>query len=249
MTTTDRGWKPPASTETATLTTDVLLGAGVLAGPLFVTVFLIEGATRFGYDPMRMPVSLLSTGDDGWTQAANFIVDGLLLLAFAVGLYRALDRRGTPNTVGPLLLALVALGIVGAGLFSTDPAAGYPWGVPPPEEPSTQSVVHDVASLLVFGVLPLASFVLARGFARWGDRRWAIYSALTALVLAIGCVLLLIGSSGAGPWRVAGLIQRCWIVVGWGWIMLLALHLLLARDEDGVAAGAAVADPARQPPG
>jgi hypothetical protein len=237
MTTTDRGWKPHAATESASVSTDFMLGAGVLAGPLFVAVFLIEGATRFGYNPIRMPVSLLSTGDDGWTQVANFIVDGLLLLAFAVGLHRALGRRGTPATLGPVLLALVALGIVGAGLFSTDPGAGYPWGVPPPDEPSTHSVVHDAVSLLVFTVLPLASFVVARGFSRWGDRRWAIYSAVTGCALALGSVLLLIGSNGAGPWREAGLIQRLWIVIGWGWIMFLALHMLTDRDRDQTAAG------------
>jgi hypothetical protein len=227
MMTTDRGWRRDASSHRSTVSTDVLLGAGVLAGPLFVAVFMIEGATQFRYDPIRMPVSLLSTGEGGWIQVANFIVDGLLLLAFAVGLHRALGRRGTPATLAPLLLAIIALCVVGAGLFSTDPGAGYPWGVPPPDEPSTHSVVHDAVSLVVFAVLPLASFVLARDFSRWSDRRWAIYSAITSLALAIGCVLLLIGFNGiAGPWREGGLIQRVWIVVGWGWIMLLASHML-----------------------
>jgi len=49
-------------------------------------VFLVEGATRTRYDPLRQPVSSLALGDWGWTQSANFIVAGLLTLAFAVGL-------------------------------------------------------------------------------------------------------------------------------------------------------------------
>ena len=51
--------------------TKALLSCGVIAGPLFVLVFLVEGATRAGYDPFRHPVSSLALGDHGWTQTAN----------------------------------------------------------------------------------------------------------------------------------------------------------------------------------
>jgi hypothetical protein len=207
--------------------TNALLLGGVIAGPVFVAVFMVEGATSSGYDPMRLPVSLLSTGERGWTQVANFIVDGLLLFGFAVGLHRAFDQRGTSATLGPLLLGVFALGVIGAGVFSTDPGAGYPPGVRPPIEPTTHSAVHDVMSLVVFLGLPIACFVLAGEFAGWRDRGWAIYSAVTGLVLAIGVVLLLMGFNGTGgPGNEAGLIQRLWIVLGWGWIALLALYML-----------------------
>ncbi len=66
--------------------TKALLGCGVIAGPLFVVAFLIEGATRADYDPLRHPVSSLAFDDFGWMQVANFIVTGLLMLAFAIGL-------------------------------------------------------------------------------------------------------------------------------------------------------------------
>ncbi|MGB8388504.1 DUF998 domain-containing protein, partial [Mycobacterium sp.] len=57
----------------------VLLTCGVVAGPLFVVVFLIEGALQPDYSPMRQPVSSLSIGSMGWTQMANFLVTGLLM--------------------------------------------------------------------------------------------------------------------------------------------------------------------------
>ena len=43
--------------------TKTLLACGVIGGPLFVVVFLVEGATRVGYDPQRDPVSSLALGD------------------------------------------------------------------------------------------------------------------------------------------------------------------------------------------
>jgi hypothetical protein len=75
--------------EKPTAITKRLLACGAIAGPLFVLVFLVEGATRANYDPLRLPVSSLELGPHGWTQSANFVVAGLLTLAFAVGLRRA----------------------------------------------------------------------------------------------------------------------------------------------------------------
>ena len=47
------------------VTTTALLVCGAIAGPLFVVAFLIEGATRADYNPLRHPVSSLALGDDG----------------------------------------------------------------------------------------------------------------------------------------------------------------------------------------
>jgi hypothetical protein len=50
----------------------------VVSAPLFVGVVLVEAVARQGFDLVRMPLSLLSLGDAGWVQRANFIVCGLL---------------------------------------------------------------------------------------------------------------------------------------------------------------------------
>ena len=68
-----------------------LLCCGVAAGPVFVAVFLLEGAVRDGYRPLRHPVSSLALGPRGWIQAANFAAVGTLFLAAAAGLARAGD--------------------------------------------------------------------------------------------------------------------------------------------------------------
>ena len=52
-------------------------------GPVFAAVFLVEGALRDGYQPLRHPVSSLALGPRGWIQTANFAVAGTLFLAGA----------------------------------------------------------------------------------------------------------------------------------------------------------------------
>jgi hypothetical membrane protein len=103
--------------------TKALLACGVIGGPLFIVIFLVEGATRANYEPLRHPVSSLALGDYGWVQVANFIVVGLLTLAFAAGLRHTL-RPGKGSTLGPLLVGIWAVGLLGAGVFVTDPVSG-----------------------------------------------------------------------------------------------------------------------------
>ena len=203
------------------------LACGTIAGPLFVVAFLVEGATRAEYDPLRHPVSSLALGVSGWTQIANFAVAGLLTLVFAVGLRRAL-RRGKGSTWGPLLVGAWAVGLLGAGVFVTDPVSGYPPGTPDRLlRNSWQGALHDLFSLAAFAAPGAACFVFGRRFAGWGESGWAIYSVVTGLAFVVAFVI-----SGAGFGQaegfvdLAGLFQRVAIAVGFGWLTLLAVHLI-----------------------
>jgi Protein of unknown function (DUF998) len=71
-----------------------LLRCGAAAGPVFVAVFLLEGAVREGYRPLRHAVSSLALGPRGWIQAANFTVTATLFLAGAAGLVGIGDAAG-----------------------------------------------------------------------------------------------------------------------------------------------------------
>src|SRR5215204_6881540 len=213
--------------------TKTLLACGAIAGPLFVLVFLLEGATRANYDPLRHPVSSLALGDYGWVQSANFVVAGLLTLALSVGLRRAL-RLGKGSTWGPLLVGVYAIGLVGAGVFVTDPVSGYPPGTPDHLQSysSVHAALHDLLSLPTFVGLPIACLVLARRFAGWGQRDWAIYSAATGVVFAVAFVLTSMAFNQVESLvEFGGLLQRLAITVGWTWLTLLAAHLLRGRSE------------------
>ncbi len=100
--------------KTSPAKTKTLLACGAIGGPLFVVAFVVEGASRANYEPLRHPVSSLALGDSGWTQTASFVVAGLLTLALAVGLRRAF-RPPKGSTWGPLLVGVWAIGLLGAG--------------------------------------------------------------------------------------------------------------------------------------
>jgi len=205
----------------------MLLSCGIIGGPLFVATFLVEGATRANYDPLRHPVSSLALGDSGWTQTANFVVAGLLTLAFAAGLRRAL-RPGKGSTLGPLLVGVWAVGLLGAGAFPTDPVSGYPPGAPDRlSGHSWHGALHDLFSGPAFVALAAACFVFGRRFAARGERGWTLYSAVSGLVFAIAFVLSSAGfGQAAGLVDLAGLLQRVAVVVGFGWLTLLAVQVL-----------------------
>src|SRR5947208_7056709 len=153
---------PRASTETATMLTRALLASGVAGGSLFMVVALVQAFTRPGFDLRRHAISMLSLGDLGWIQVTDFIGCGLLILALAVGIRRAL-HPGPAATWGPLLVGAYGVGLVAAGLFRTDPALGFPPGAPAgmPTAMSWHAVLHSIAFFVAFTSLTAACFVLA----------------------------------------------------------------------------------------
>lgn len=217
-------------TRHSSLTTRLLITGGAIGPLLFILVFLIEGATRPDYSAWHQVVSDLSLGPDGWMQIANFLLCGLLLLGFALGLRQVL-RSGKGALWGPLLLGIGGVALILSGLFVTDPSLGYPPGTATSDLPTLHGAIHSVAGVILFGSLAAASVVLARRFAddpAW--RGWARYSLTTGIMVAgifiVTNVVLTLDQQRILPESPTGLLQRTAIIVGWGWIALLASRLL-----------------------
>jgi hypothetical protein len=207
---------------------------GAVAGPLFVSVFLIEGARRPDYRPLRHPVSSLALGPRGWVQVANFAATGALYLAGAVGLARS------PNPTARSRIAAAALSAAGVGLlssakFRTDPVSGYPPGTPgAPAQPTATGNLHTVAALPIFLGIPAAAVASAWQASRGGRPGWAAYSAATAVAMLTGMGLAGQGFSQAPRFvNHAGLFQRAAIVAGFSWLTAVSADRLADRPPPG----------------
>jgi hypothetical protein len=198
---------------TATSSTRALLTGGVIAGPLYVAVWLVQAFTREGFDITRHPASLLANGGPGWIQTANFVVGGLLSIGAAVGLRRTLTGRG--RTWAPRLLGAYGVGLLLAAIFPADPAAGFPVGTPADyAEISTRGMGHFVAGSIGFSGLIAACLVMAAHYRSTGRTAFSRYSAATGILFFAAFAGLSAGA-GSRPTIVAFDIA---VVLAWAWI-------------------------------
>ncbi len=165
--------------------TQRLLACGIVAGPLFLAVGMLAAYTREGFDLSRHPLSLLSLGDRGWIQIANFIVTGALLIACALGMWRVL-RPGRGGTWGPLFVGAQGLGLILAGVFVADAGAGFPPGAPAgAPDFSWHGIMHEVGFGLAFIGMIGGCLAFARRFAARRQRGWTIACVGTATAVLV----------------------------------------------------------------
>ncbi len=207
----------PALTS-ASPATSRLLTCGVIAGPLFIIVALLQAFVRDGFDVARHPVSMLALGDAGWIQIANFVITGALFVACAVGMRRVL-HPGPAGTWGPVLIGLFGVSLIGGGVFMSDPALGFPPGTPegPPAVLSVHGILHGIAFAIGMSSLIAAFFVFARRFAAARDRGWFRYSIGSGAAF----VALFVVGMATSDFRILGIA----IIVGWTWASLTAARL------------------------
>jgi hypothetical protein len=201
-----------------------LLALGAAAGPFYIVVGLLQMFLREGFDPRRHALSLLSNGDRGWVQIANFLVSGGLVLAGAIGIRRAC-RAQPAGTWAPVLLTFYALGLVGAGIFRADPADGFPPGAPPFHGLTRSGLLHFVCGGIGFYAVIAACFVFARRFARARERGFAWWSIATGVVFFIAFAGV---ASGA---KSAAVMLTFYVAVAWLWIWHVSVHLHVRAAE------------------
>ncbi len=201
----------------------VLAAAGIVGPILFTVGFVVQGFLRAdlrsGYNPITQQISELTAGPYGWVQQVNFVVFGLLLIAFAVGLHRGV-RVAAPWVVGPALIAWNGVELVVAGVFPLrEDAAGLiydPIGV------------HSVNGKMFFLSIGIILIVMSWRFAR--DARWrglAAYTGASGIVLLV--MFVIVGfltvpeQAPLHPW--SGLMQRAVLAVWFSCLIILALWL------------------------
>ena len=201
-----------------------LLSTGV-AGPLIFSFAVVtSGALSSNYSHVDQFISELGEtgGELAWLMNYfGFMLSASLILIFVLTLRKQFP--GTViNTFGTLLLAIFAIGVFFAGVYSCD--AGCP-----PVNATPEQKLHDVASLA------LPAFTL--GVAAWGVyfcqvlrwRHFGIYSLITA---AFSVILLMAMVQSEASRDGTGVYQRLFLGVLFIWMIALAVWLLRANGKD-----------------
>lgn len=206
-----------SSVETADVSRKLLL-CGAVAGPLFVVVVLVQSYLVPGFDPRLDPLSLLSLSPWGFIQITNFILAGVLNILYAAGLWRTL-HGGPSGTFAPILIAIYGLGLITVGVFTTDPAQGFPPGSVATHT-SWHGLIHDVGGLVVFVSNAAALAVFVRFFVSRRAYLWAGYMAGSSVLVL---TLFFFGTSIA---TLQATFLFLGVLVGWMGSSVVAMKLL-----------------------
>ncbi|GIE78538.1 hypothetical protein Aph02nite_44880 [Actinoplanes philippinensis] len=201
-----------------------LLGYGVIAGPFYVTVSLAQALTRDGFRLDRHAWSLLENGSLGWIQITNLIVTGLMTVAAAVGLRRAMTA-GRGRRWAPSLIAGYGAGMLGGAVFTADPAQGFPLGTPEVTPVSWHGMLHLVTGGIGFLCLIAACLVLGSRFAGAGRPGLAWFSRLTGVAFLAAFAGIAGGSHGP-----ATLAFVAAILLVWAWLAIVCVHFSRAAS-------------------
>jgi len=203
--------------------------AGIFGPVLFVAVFTIEGWIRPGYYALSTYVSALSLGPRGWIQMVNFVVLGVLLLAFTARVASEF-QTGEASRGGPILLAIIAILFMVSGPFRMDPMGTLSSQV------TVHGTIHGLAGGIIFILMPITCFVFLRRFRvdpNWRSLQW--WTLGLGILIAAAVVLLTIASKSPSVENVftdwLGLIQRTIIVPFMLWVFIFALGLRRRNNQ------------------
>lgn len=165
---------PPECLSAPSITVAVVsrwgLWCGVVAGPLLVTVLVGQALWNPDYEAGTDPISSLAHGRHGWVQITTFVVTGLLVAAFGAAVLRS--DAGTGQRWTGVLLVVMGAGLVGIGVFVTDPAAWH-------------GTAHNLATAVAINAGLGAALVLAVVWWRAGRRPAATYGVATVVTCAV----------------------------------------------------------------
>ena len=204
----------------------ILLGCGIVSSVLYVISDVI-GALRYpGYSYTDQEFSELTAQGSPVRPlmiALNEIPYTLLVLAFAVGIWKSAGRTRTGRITAAMLIGYAAFGMAGGVVFPMKPREALAAG-----EGTLRNAMHIPATMVMsFFIL------LAMGFgATLLGKRLRYYSYGTIAILVVFGVLagLQAGKMQANeptPWM--GIEERINIYATMFWVAVLAISLLRAQ--------------------
>jgi len=184
-----------------------LLSCGIAGSLIFIISYLFLGFSTPHFDTLRDTISSLELIKNGWLQQANFILYGIFIGCFTLALSKEL-KKGLNGTLILLFQALIAIGLIGDGLFIYEP-------------------MHMVCDLITFNSGLIVLFLFTGQFYKnpnW--QGWVAYSIITAFLMMALLAAFGIANKNHG---LAGLYERLAFLPRSLWSILLISMLLKGR--------------------
>lgn len=207
----------------------------LVCSTLYFSVVMLEGLLRPDYHVSTMFISELALGSRGSVQILNFIVSGLSILLFAMGVAFAFGTTRA-GRIGVTLLVILGICQVAAGVFVIDPVPTSGLTFSPlaigPHHMSFHSKFHYVVSSLSFFLAPICAFCFVFADRSADDANWQAFrrwSLVLGIGMALGLTLLKLAvipppTNPMQPWR--GLIQRAMVLPFDVWLFAFGVVLL-----------------------
>lgn len=204
----------------------ILFVCGILSSVLYVATDVLGGMRYDGYSFNSRAISeLMAIGAPSETFVDPlFIIYGVLVLAFGVGVFReGLGRSSALRITGALLMGYAAIGFTGPTFFEM-------------HQRGADSLASDVPHIVLTGVLSLLT-LLAIGCGAFAlGKRFRTYSFATLLaVIAFGALTAPYAARLAAgrPTPGLGILERIDIYAAMLWVAGLAIALLRRPQTRG----------------
>lgn len=185
----------------------LLLSCGIAGSLVFITTYLLFGFTTPHFDTLRNTISSLELVKNGWLQRANFILFGIFIIFFTIGLSKELIK--SYNAILIIIFQFcVALGLIGDGIFVYEP-------------------MHTTCDIITFNSGLLVMLLFTWQFYKSSDwKGWIVYSIFSALLMMAFLAAFGIANKNHG---LAGLYERLAVLPRSIWSILLISKLLQGR--------------------
>ena len=196
----------------------IFIICGIIMPILFTLLVIIESLLRPGYSQIHTEISYLGIGPYSIIQNTNFIISGLLSIAFAIGLGLSLsaDTRQTIKKFIEVLLIIFGDGVTFAGIslilvsvFTTD----YVF-----------YLIHLLATFIAFFTIIISQLLIWWALRKTKNTIWGYYPKFSLLTGLLSIIMLIIFLyTITSPYQ--GLTERLFIIVPFIWIEVTGLKL------------------------
>jgi hypothetical protein len=183
------------------------------------------------YSLVSQAVSDLAVGPLGWLMSTAFVLSGLSILIFVAGAFTA-TIRNTRSTIGFLLLGIWGMATFAIGFFPPDivDARGYPGSAMAFRlSLSTHGKIHLILASIVFLSMTLGICVTSFGLAKEPQLRSL---RVPALAISFSLLLGLFLIDPLGVRGFFGIMERSVSLLGFAWVVMIALRL---RNRSNIA--------------